>query len=62
MEDLPIDDVIGRIETAKFEFKDCLNETRSELNDFWNERNKSWLDLGMTAQCILDDVDHSLHL
>ena len=48
--------------SRRFEFKDCSDEKRAELNAFWNERNKSWLDLGLTAQCILDDVDSSLHL
>lgn len=46
----------------KFEFKNCTEEKRAELNQYWNERNKSWLDLGLTAQCILDDVDDTLHI
>ena len=48
--------------SRKFEFKDCPNETRADLNAYWNERNKSWLDLGLTAQCILDDVNNTLHI
>ena len=51
----------GRNE-RRFEFKDCPEQQRADLNAYWNERNKSWLDLGLTAQCILDDTERTLHI